>query len=295
MNYQEQLIRAIFRPVSAKPAKTPTEIRSKTQALGSPEARLSGMTDGLDVYRNNYFENGIRALSITFTSVFKLMDESNFRALSKEFLNAYPKTEFDWADYGEAFPSFMMSHANLAQTPYLAEVAEMDWHIHQIARVQDLSFDADSFNLLQSVPPDEIAFKAAPGLSIKAFYFPVIELHHLAHDERLQQPGERRDVFMGNLNKLMHDAIKSDVPRSILLWRPDYKTEMHQLNELELQTYRLLIKGKSIAETFALFADDFTSDDSTNDDVNEYASRGFETWLGEQISQQRIYGLRRLD
>lgn len=231
---------------------------------------------GVQVYHNNFIENGIRALSISFPTLAYFMDEANFRALARAFLLAHPKHQFDWADYGQALPSFLMSYPDRLEYPYLVEVAEMDWLLQEVQRCADKRFDGESFSLLEKESLESLQFDTAPGFTIASFFFPVDMLYQLANDAALANPGARRDAFVHKLNKSMSLAINSDNPRSMLLWRPDYKPEVLSLTDHETTPMTALKNRQSIADVFSHLAD---------------KPAHISDWLNKQIASKRIYGV----
>jgi hypothetical protein len=255
MSYQHALIQSIF---SANSALHPLS--------------------GVQVYHNNFIENGIRALSISFPTLHYLVDEPDFRAIAKAYLLDVPKTQFDWADYGAEFADFILHEPKLRELPYLSEVAELDYLVAQSDRFGDIEFDAESFGLLNSGELENLQFVMAPGFQIAHFIFPVEYFYQLASNPNLHPQSPERTLFMQNLNKLMSDAINSDQARSIVLWRPDFKTQMLSLSDSELAIFKQLARADSIANIFAGFAN---------------APQTLEPWLSEQISQKRIFGVRK--
>jgi hypothetical protein len=253
LDYQTQLISDIFNASSSK-HKLP----------------------GVQVYHNNFVENGIRALSITFPTLAYLIGEEGFRGLARTFLLEEVKTQFDWADYGANLASFLLQNAHLTELPYLSEVAELDYLLHEVQRSSDKEFNAESFNLLNEADPASLVFDIAPGFRLAKFYFPVKQLHRLAHDPELAQAGHKQEVFMAELNKSMNDAINLETPRSIVVWRPEYKAEMLSLTHEEVAVFELLHKKQSIDTIFARF-------------TNE--PEALSPWLSEQIVQKRIFGV----
>lgn len=254
MDYQQQLIKAVFAPDPA------------TNDIA-----------GVKVYHNNFIENGIRALAITFPTVLHFLQESDFRGLAREYLMAHPKIEFDWADYGHDLSDFIMSHPNMAQLPYLSEVAELDWLLHQLQRCEDKHFDAQSFQLLSEQDPNDLVFETAPGFQIAKFIFPVEMLYQLSSDPLLQEAGDAKAAFLHDLNNSMNHARNSKQVRSIVMWRPDYKAEMLYVSDDAISVFQHLNNSDSVATIFATFADQ---------------PEQLSAWLSEQISQKRIYGVR---
>ncbi|WP_395344655.1 DNA-binding domain-containing protein [Ningiella sp. W23] len=253
MNYQQKLIKNIFSANSA-----------------------SHELNGVQVYHNNFIENGIRAMSISFPTVHFLLDEADFRGLARAFLLAHPKAQFDWADFGEEFAPFIMQTPGIDSMPYLTEVAELDWRMGTIEREKDVAFDAQSFNLLNERPHSELKFTLAPGFSIAKFLFPVELFYHFANTPSLHEQGAEREAFMQKLNNSISDAINSDRARSIMLWRPDYKAKLLSLSDINQTAFEQLNSRDSIASVLEHF---------------EQQPEALEPWLTEQIQEKRIFGV----
>jgi hypothetical protein len=254
VNYQKHLIADIFKQSSA-----------------------AHPIPGVQVYHNNFIENGIRALAISFPTLAHIMGNADFRGLARAFLVSEVKTQFDWADYGQTLPDFIMAHANLVGLPYLAEVAELDWLLHEVQRSEDKSFDGESFAKMNELDPSEWVFEMAPGFKLASFFFPVDQLYRLAHDAELANKGPLRDAFTQDLAQAMTHAIKLDKPWSMAVWRPRYKAKMLKLDDHDLAAFQRLEKSQSIADIFTHFS---------------RRSMDISAWLSEQIIQKRIYGVR---
>lgn len=170
-SYEEILIKTIV----SKPVQGP---HSSGHAPDTQKA--------LNIYHNNFIENGIRALAITFPSVEGLIGADSFRILAKHYLIDEPKTQFDWGDYGESFSEYIDEQEALAEYPFLGEAAELDWLIHLIQRKGDIEFRAQTFAKLETNDSADLRFVPAPGLTLMLSWFPVVDLHQLVHDPYLQ-------------------------------------------------------------------------------------------------------------
>jgi hypothetical protein len=100
--------------------------------------------------------------------------------------------------------------------------------------------------------------------------------YQLSTTPMLQEEGEARNVFLVDLNHSMNDARKSEQARSIVVWRPDYKAEMLVVSDDAKEVFQHLNNSDSVASIFATFAQQ---------------PEQLSTWLTEQISQKRIYGV----
>ena len=264
MDYQAKLIQSIFK-------QGDTSVDSTSTLSQHPATQ---------VYHNNYIENGIRALSIGFSSVAGMLDEGDFRRLAHEYLLARPKACFDWADYGAGFAEFMFEVDALAQMPFLPELAELDWRLMHIERASDRHFDAASFALLQSEDANSLRFLTSPGLQLMQAIFPLVELYALVHDKRLNQDSpesqELRAAHLQSINKSISLAINSGESRSIVLWREDYKGLFEYTNGADINAFKSMLADEPIAAVLSAFEDD----------------QGAMThWLQSHIQTKKIYGI----
>ena len=272
MNYQAALIQAIF-------ANNPVATTNPISTALAPNHGAIG------IYKSNYIENGIRALSISYPTVVGVMDPADFRKLAKAYLLQHPKTCFDWADYGQGLSDFMLSIDALASMPFLPEVALIDWHLMHIERAPNKVFDGASFALLQTTDLHKLAFVAAPGLQTMQALFPVQELYTLVHglnNQNNQLPSHaysnNKDPQQAqtNINNLLNTAIKSRVFRSIILWREEYKGLFEYCDNASAKAFNSIIQQQSISDVLGHFGDNETA---------------MTHWLHQHIQSKKIYAV----
>lgn len=231
-DYQRQLIAKIFnmRPQSSQ--KEPIESAKRIRLDASIQVNIHS---GLNVYTNNFIENGIRALSITFPTVEGLIGEDSFRMLSRKFLRQDAKASFDWAEYGITLPTFIEGQEALETYPFLSEVAQLDWVIHGVQRQADKAFEASTFASLETGDTDLLRFTPAPGLQLLTFWFPVVDLYQLIHDPYLQSDEGilARKALLKKTTKSINNAINMATPRSLVLWRAEYKAQFEYISDAE--------------------------------------------------------------
>lgn len=261
MQYQKRLIGALFQNRS----NTPEQLSPKT------------IPPALSVYRNNYIENGIRALSITYRTVFGLLDELGFRKLATEYLYQYPKTCFDWADYGNHLSAFMLAIDEFSDMPYLPEIAEVDWRLMHIERSNNVNFDANSFALMQNHEPQELAFTTAAGLQTMNVIFPVLELYQLVHsftnEDNSTKVMQNKKQHIININNLVNSAIKTGECRSIILWRDEHKGKFEYLDSDAHCVCESMLNKNSISHVLSHFGED---------------QNAITHWLQQQIQSKKI-------
>ncbi len=291
MDYQKALISQVFQVnQSDNISNSPTNISSDQKAETSNSTFIAthskehptSTINAIKVHRNNYIETGINALKIGFPTVYGLLDESDFRRLATEYLKAYPKTCFDWADYGEHLSMFMYDIDALSGQPFLPEIAELDWQLLHIERANDREFDAESFSLMQSHDLTSLIFIPAPGLLVNQALFPLVELYELVHVYNQPQNKmnatvqEEKKLHLNKINNLINNAIKTGVYRSIVLWREQYKGLFSYCDKQAHDAFVGIQKGDTIADVFSYFNEDETA--LTN-------------WLQQSIETQKIMGI----
>ncbi len=254
--YQKQLVARIFQVALSRDAENNTLDADK---LTPPEIATVNASDSLfktatqtalNVYSNNFIENGIRALSITFPTVKGFIGEDSFRMLSRLFLKFETKISFDWAEYGSSLPLFIADQEALEEFPFLSEVAKLDWAIHKAQREPDKIFTATSFALLEDGDTRLLRFLPAPGLQVLKFWFPVSDLYRLIHDPYLQskQGALARQTLLTEIKISISSAINNSSPRSLILWRPEYKAQFEYLVEAEADVMQQIIEQASVDE-----------------------------------------------
>jgi hypothetical protein len=231
-DYQRQLIAKIFNMQPPSSQKEPIESAERIRLDTSIQVNIQS---GLNVYTNNFIENGIRALSITFPTVEGLIGEDSFRTLSRKFLRQDAKASFDWAEYGIALPTFIEGQEALDTYPFLSEVAQLDWLIHGVQRQADKEFEPSTFASLETGDTDLLRFTPAPGLQLLTFWFPVVDLYQLIHDPYLQSEEGilARKALLKKTTKSINNAINMATPRSLVLWRAEYKAQFEYISDAE--------------------------------------------------------------
>lgn len=84
-----------------------------------------------NVYRNNFRITLHNALRTTFPAIERLVGAEFFAALANAFVERHPPRSPIMAQYGDAVPGFLDQCAPLAEFPYVADVARLEY-----ARVQ---------------------------------------------------------------------------------------------------------------------------------------------------------------
>ena len=115
-------------------------------ALAAPDAAVPGLFAPCDVaarfavYRNNAAVAAIAALEAQFPTVLRLVGSDAFSGLARAFFRANPPRSPVLCEHGEEFAVFIadfLARADVRETPYLPDVARLDWAILSALRAAD--------------------------------------------------------------------------------------------------------------------------------------------------------------
>ncbi|WP_353643103.1 DNA-binding domain-containing protein [Mesorhizobium sp. WSM2239] len=136
--------------------------------LGRPHSGVSSLVSagrGNPYRRLRIYENNTRAsLTATLIAVFpvtvRMVDERFFRYAASEFIRRDPPSEPRLVRYGADFPNFLRTFEGLAEMPFVAETARLEWAIAE-------ALDAASLPPLTLATLDGDASGAAPELALQ--------------------------------------------------------------------------------------------------------------------------------
>jgi hypothetical protein len=94
---------------------------------GPPEAAL----ERLSVYRGNVVGACTKALTGAYPVVAKIVGESFFEGLAREYLRRFPSTSGDLNEFGAQLSQFVARFEHTQDLPYLPDVARMEWLVHR--------------------------------------------------------------------------------------------------------------------------------------------------------------------
>ena len=185
---QAALLNALFAQPGDAAAYAADELMSElADALCPQTAR------GLAAYRGNGHASAERALLAAYPVIAALMGEENFAHLARELWQQHPPQCGDLARWGDALPAFLDHHDQLADTPYLSDVARVEWALHRAGSAADATADLPSFARLTQEDPQGLALTLAPGTALIASRHPVASLvtAHLYGNPGLDEAARR--------------------------------------------------------------------------------------------------------
>jgi hypothetical protein len=171
---QQMLVRALWRDDAA------------LQGWVRAPARASA-TQGLAAYRANAGALAERALRSAYPTIAALVGDESFAALARHFWQRHPPQQGDVGAWGDALPAFIADSPQLADEPYLADSARLDWALHCASRAADAADATDlphRLAALADADPSDVRLQFAPGAAVLSSRFPIVSIWR-AHQGRL--------------------------------------------------------------------------------------------------------------
>lgn len=222
---------------------------------------------GLQAYRANGQALAERALSAAYPVVAEMMGQDSFAPLARYFWCQHPPQRGDMAQWGGALPSFLADTPQLADEPFFADVARIEWALHCAASAADTATDAASFAILGQ--PHGAALKLSAGVFLLASDYPVASLinAHLLGSPSLVQA---------------FDRLTRGVQENALVWRQGFKPRVRQVSRAEHALLQALLANQSLEQALcqALAVEPDTALDAFN----------FNDWLGQSVQQGLVVG-----
>lgn len=223
---------------------------------------------GVNVYRRNLLANAERALSISFPTLFELLDSDVSKRITHQFLKSSPPNQGDWAQWGEALASFISTVEIGDKYPYLADCTALDWHIHCALHGVDQIFRQSSLQLLNAYEPEHIIIEFNANVKLLESEYPIADIFYAHHAvDELQ-----RETALNNAQQALASPMKEQI---VMTYRPEFQPKVATLTAGEAMFMQSLMTGKSLANAL--------------NTVNEKHHFSFENWLVKAIEQNLIY------
>lgn len=206
--------------------------------LGKPVKRR------LDVYRNNVVAGMTEALRATYPAVEKLVGADFFAASARVYLDRNPPRSPLLFHYGETFGDFLDGFPPAARTPYLGDVARLEWARLRAYHAEDrepLAIGTLGECLVtesgQEVNPGGFRFSLHPSLSLIRSRWPVVSLWAASTGQELAE-----DVDM-------------KTSEAALVVRPAFTVETRQVPEQTFAFISVLMHGETLENASAAAVD----------------------------------------
>jgi hypothetical protein len=240
MLQQQSLLNALFaRPGSAQANGALHHLHTQLDTHASR---------GLMAYQANGHALAERCLLAAYPVIAQLIGSENFNALARDLWHSEPPRHGDLAQWGDALPAFLAVNEQLADVPYLADVAQVEWALHRAAGAPDAEPDLPSFARLSSEDPETLTLLLAPGTVLITSAWPVVSLvtAHTTGEPSLAEVGQR---------------VRDRVGETAVVWRQGWRPCVAVCPANALGLLRALQRGAALTEALGQAADGFDFSD----------------------------------
>lgn len=250
-HYQQQFIESIFNP-----DKSHTNSDQKNQ-------------DGLNIYRTNLLFTATRALLVTYPVLNQLIGEEAIRYLARELLRIAPPSSGDWGEWGQQMDSVLVTSALTDTYPFLADVARLEWAIHQTGRCAIQPIAMQSLALIQAEDILQTRIQLSPCIYLLESDFPVDIIWHAHQPDH--ETGQHDKTALAN-------ALAQRPGKSrMLVYQQNQLPQLIPLSELEFQWFSDVANEKAVSEL-----------------LDKYPQLDFVDWLAKAIELDWISDLKKV-
>lgn len=172
-------------------SETQAQFRAAVETPDSPVPAMlvapAPLAGRLDIYRRHYREGLTRHLLGRYPTVEWLLGSRRMIAVLDRFIVQSPPIAPCMAEYGQALIAALRADAVAQDVPYVADVAELDWHLGNVSVAIDQP--ALEITRLAEFPGEmlpDLVLNLQPGLRFMTAGWPVDELVRIRLSE--QQP-----------------------------------------------------------------------------------------------------------
>jgi hypothetical protein len=132
----------------------------------------------------------------------------------------------------------MQASSQLAEFPYLPDVARAEWLMHCSATASDRSPDPQSLALLTQQDPDALCLRLAPGCAVLQSAWPVASI--------LSAHREQNPSF-----DALAALLQAPVAQDLVVWRSGYRPQVRQALPGEVGFLQSLLDSASLGQALA--------------------------------------------
>jgi hypothetical protein len=226
---------------------------------------------GLNAYQSNGHALADRALQAAYPVVAQLLGVESFSALARVLWHDQPPVMGDVAQWGSGLADFVRHSDQLQSTPYLGDVAALEWAVHRAANAADAALDAPSFALLAQHDPGDVRLRLAAGCCVLACDWPVVSIWHAHIDQSLSFDTVRQ-------------RLQARTPECALVWRVGWRVQVRTCSPQECALLRALLANHSLGQALDAQA-------SLSDVAVEVPPWDISHWLAQAVQSGLLLGV----
>lgn len=195
---------------------------------------------GLQAYRANAGALAERALAAAYPTLQQLLGEESFAAMARAFWRRHPPARGDIATWGENLAAFVADAEQLAEEPYLADVARLEWAVHVAAAAADADAPPQGLERLADADPALVHLRARPGTALVEGPHPIVSIWQ-AHRAEAAADG---DPFAA-----VRAAFAAGRAEAALVWRQGLRVQVAALEPDDARFTAAVLAGRPLAAT----------------------------------------------
>ena len=250
----------VVEPGTADDALKAAESKAGFAAGSAEELILPSPTlkpkERIQIYRNMYLLRMYDALEIDFPTILDRLGRERFRELVAEYVQVHPSRSHTLDHLGGNFPTFIKNHKTLDDAAPLAELAQLEWSLCEVA----IAIDTPVLSLvdLAAVEPDsfvQLRFQPVAALQTLEFEYNINSYYKAwTNDEALP------------------DFTKQST--RLVAWRHELRAWRQELSEPAWNFLQHLISGKCLGEALDLVIEN-------SGESEEQLFQWFQEWVGD--------------
>ncbi len=190
------------------------------------------------VYRNNVTVGLVRALEANFPVVRRLLGEQYFAGFARQFSQKHPPKSPLMFRYGADFPNALENDDDLANYPYLGDVARLEIFWRESYHAADAAPLAGE--VLASMDPDDLfisCFAIHPATRLIRSRFAI------------------HAIFSANSSESKEQSFNPTLPQCVLITRPLYDVRAFVLSPEQFAFFLALKNGENLGHALDRAAD----------------------------------------
>lgn len=212
-----------------------------------PTARTATLQRRLGAYVAHAGATAERVLSAAYPTVQALVGDEAFALLARALWRRHPPRRGDVGWFGEALPGFIADDEQLADVPYLGDVARLEWALTRAESAADATSDTASFQWLTEIDPEALSAVLAPGAALITSVWPVHAVWQ-AHQVGAEEP----DPFAA-----ARRALQAQVAETAWVWRAGWKARVCCVGARDARFLQALTEQASLSQALNEAGADF--------------------------------------
>ncbi len=239
---------------------------------------------GLQVYQANGHGLAQRALNAVYPVLAQLIGGDSFAALARALWHTHPPERGDLAQWGGHLAAFIQRAEQLADEPYLPDVARLEWALHQCASAADAKAEPSSWVLLTAQDPAELTLTLAPGCTVLASAWPVTSIWQ-AHVQ-MDGSGAPKATGFGTRLEAAGQKLRAQVAETAVVWREQLQARVREAMPGEAAFLRALAGPAAAGE-----APNPASICDLSSALNQAPLLDFNAWLPMAVQSGLLLGV----